>query len=83
MSMTKSVQTCYIVSFPDEIEACPVSIPVTKPPNNKANPKVGVSMAAFSADCKYLYSKNGQFSTRFNLTVLSVAIDKSGDCVSP
>ena len=44
----------------DEVEACPVSIPATKPPTNKANPRVGVSMAAFSADCKYMYTKNGE-----------------------
>ncbi|XP_070207182.1 WD repeat-containing protein WRAP73-like [Littorina saxatilis] len=30
---------------------------------NKANPKVGVSMVAFSADCKYMYTKNDNMPT--------------------
>ena len=50
----------FFIVIPDEIEACPATIPISKPAMNKANPKVGVSMAAFSADCKYMFTKNGE-----------------------
>lgn len=41
-----------------EVQQCPVKIPVVKPDTNKANPKRGVGLAAFSSDSKYLYSRN-------------------------
>ncbi|KAG7268519.1 hypothetical protein CRUP_020621 [Coryphaenoides rupestris] len=45
-------QSKYEISFP------PVQIPVVKPDLDRANPKVGVSSLAFSADSRYLATKN-------------------------
>ena len=43
----------------DEVDQPPVDIPVVKPDTNRANPKLGVGMLAFSCDCKYIYTRNG------------------------
>lgn len=40
------------------VEDLPVQIPVLKPDPDKANPKIGISLLAFSADNKYLATKN-------------------------
>lgn len=44
---------------PDEINPLPVQIPVVKPDQDRANPKIGVSALAFSSDSRYLATKNG------------------------
>lgn len=63
------ISYCHIgtVNFPlpfilqDEVvEDLPVQIPVLKPDPDKANPKIGISLLAFSADNKYLATKNGE-----------------------
>ncbi|PIK58350.1 putative WD repeat-containing protein WRAP73 [Apostichopus japonicus] len=42
----------------DVLEACPIEVPVLKPDPDKANPKIGISLLAFSSDNKYLATKN-------------------------
>jgi len=44
----------------DEIITGSVQMPVVKPDLNKANPKLGVGTVNFSANCRYMYSKNGE-----------------------
>uniref|UniRef100_A0A669CB34 WD repeat containing, antisense to TP73 n=1 Tax=Oreochromis niloticus TaxID=8128 RepID=A0A669CB34_ORENI len=44
-----------------EICSLPVQIPVVKPDPDRANPKIGVSVLAFSSDNHYLATKNGGF----------------------
>ena len=41
-----------------EVQSYPVKIPVVKPDINKANPKRGVGILSFSADCKYMCTRN-------------------------
>nr|XP_022337622.1 WD repeat-containing protein WRAP73-like [Crassostrea virginica] len=41
-----------------EVDQPPIDIPVVKPDTNRANPKLGVGMLAFSCDCKYIYTRN-------------------------
>ncbi|WAR26717.1 WRP73-like protein [Mya arenaria] len=41
-----------------EVQSGPVKIPIVKPDTNKANPKRGIGLAAFSSDCKYMFSRN-------------------------
>ncbi|XP_048751589.2 WD repeat-containing protein WRAP73-like [Ostrea edulis] len=41
-----------------EVDHSPVNIPVVKPDTNRANPKLGVGMLAFSCDCRYMYTRN-------------------------
>jgi len=45
----------------DEIVTGSIQTPVVKPDLNKANPKLGVGVVNFSANCRYVYSKNGEF----------------------
>lgn len=47
----------------DEVVEGPVQVPVVKPDVNKANPKVGVSAASFSANSRYMYTRNGMLYT--------------------
>ena len=39
-----------------------VLVPCVKPDLNKANPRLGVGLLAFSSDSKYFYTRNGQYS---------------------
>lgn len=41
-----------------EVQQGDIKLPITKPDINKANPKIGVGMVAFSCDCKYMYTRN-------------------------
>ncbi|XP_076845139.1 WD repeat-containing protein WRAP73 [Brachyhypopomus gauderio] len=41
-----------------EIPPLPVQVPVVKPDPDRANPKIGISAVAFSADNRYLATKN-------------------------
>lgn len=50
---------CVVAGPPDEINPLPVQIPVVKPDQDRANPKIGVSALAFSSDSRYLATKNG------------------------
>jgi len=43
----------------DEIVTGSIQTPVVKPDLNKANPKLGVGVVNFSANCRYMYSENG------------------------
>lgn len=43
----------------DEIIPLPVQVSVVKPDPDRANPKIGISAVAFSADNRYLATKNG------------------------
>uniref|UniRef100_A0AAY4CVU8 WD repeat containing, antisense to TP73 n=1 Tax=Denticeps clupeoides TaxID=299321 RepID=A0AAY4CVU8_9TELE len=56
-----------------EICQLPVQVAVLKPDPDRANPKVGVSLLAFSANSRYLATKNGCFQ------VLSLLWHCSGD----
>lgn len=44
----------------DEIIELPTQVPVIKPDLDRANPKIGISAMAFSADNRYLATKNGE-----------------------
>ena len=48
------------VAVLDEIVTGSIQTPVVKPDLNKANPKLGVGVVNFSANCRYMYSKNGR-----------------------
>uniref|UniRef100_A0A3Q3AQ84 WD repeat containing, antisense to TP73 n=1 Tax=Kryptolebias marmoratus TaxID=37003 RepID=A0A3Q3AQ84_KRYMA len=48
----------------DEICELPVQIPLVKPEPDRANPKIGVSVLAFSSDSRYLATKNGGFQVQ-------------------
>uniref|UniRef100_A0A669EYK9 WD repeat containing, antisense to TP73 n=1 Tax=Oreochromis niloticus TaxID=8128 RepID=A0A669EYK9_ORENI len=47
----------------DEICSLPVQIPVVKPDPDRANPKIGVSVLAFSSDNHYLATKNDNMAS--------------------
>uniref|UniRef100_A0A8B9HQF0 WD repeat containing, antisense to TP73 n=1 Tax=Astyanax mexicanus TaxID=7994 RepID=A0A8B9HQF0_ASTMX len=47
-----------------EITSLPVQVPVVKPDTDRANPKIGISTIAFSADNRYLATKNGSFQVQ-------------------
>jgi len=49
------------VAVSDEIVTDSIQMPVVKPDLNKANSKLGVGTVSFSANCRYMYSKNGEF----------------------
>ena len=44
----------------DELVTDSVQLPVVKADLNKANPKLGVGLVNFSANCRYMYSRNGE-----------------------
>jgi len=50
----------FVFLFLDEIVTGSIQTPVIKPDLNKANPKLGVGTVNFSANCQYMYSKNGE-----------------------
>ena len=59
---------CYCMlhfAISDEIVTGSIQTPVIKPDLNKANPKLGVGVVNFSANCRYMYSKNGMASRLF------------------
>lgn len=56
---------------PDEISPLPIQLPVVKPDPDRANPKIGVSVLAFSSDSRYLATKNGKSSELFIFTFTS------------
>lgn len=45
----------------DDISQVPVSLQYIKPVADRANPKMGVGMLAFSPDNCFLATKNGEF----------------------
>uniref|UniRef100_A0A3P8TAM6 WD repeat containing, antisense to TP73 n=1 Tax=Amphiprion percula TaxID=161767 RepID=A0A3P8TAM6_AMPPE len=47
-----------------EICPLPVQIPVVKPDPDRASPKIGISVLAFSSDSRYLATKNGGFQVQ-------------------
>ena len=52
---------CFIqMNVIDEVVEGSVQIPVVKPDTNKANPKIGVSAVCFSANSRYMYTRNGK-----------------------
>ena len=63
----------------DEVVEGTVQVPTVQPEPNKANPKLGIGSMAFSADSRYLYSKNGQSLQRFlsHSLFLSIALSLS------
>uniref|UniRef100_A0A672YH74 WD repeat containing, antisense to TP73 n=1 Tax=Sphaeramia orbicularis TaxID=375764 RepID=A0A672YH74_9TELE len=52
-----------LLPAPDEICPLPVQIPVVKPDPDRANPKIGISSLAFSADGRYLATKNDNMAS--------------------
>ena len=48
-----------------EVQQGDMKVPITKPDINKANPKIGVGLVAFSCDCKYMYTKNGLYTVNY------------------
>jgi len=50
------------VRIADEIVSGNVQIPAIKPDLSKANPKLGVSVANFSSNCRYMFTKNGKLN---------------------
>lgn len=46
-----------------EILSGSVAIPSIKPDPNKANPRLGVGLAGFSNDCKYIFTRNDNMPT--------------------
>lgn len=47
--------------FLDEVFSGTLQIAAIKPDLDKPNPKLGVSMVEFSADNRYMFSKNGSY----------------------
>ncbi|CAL8252237.1 unnamed protein product [Arctogadus glacialis] len=58
-----SVSPLLAVQSKYEISQPPFQIPVVKPDLDRANPKVGVSSLAFSADSRYLATKNDNMAS--------------------
>jgi hypothetical protein len=58
------------------VDQPPVNIPVVKPDANRANPKLGVGMLAFSCDCRYMYTRNGDEIHRFLKTNFAIVISR-------
>lgn len=53
----------YGVQSKYEVVEGTVPVPTVQPEPNKANPKLGIGSLAFSADSRYLYSKNDNMPT--------------------
>ena len=53
----------YLTVFSVEVQQGDIKVPITKPDINKANPKIGVGLVAFSCDCKYMYTRNGRYKS--------------------
>lgn len=63
----------------DEICPLPVQFPTVKPDPDRANPKIGVSMLAFSSDSRFLATKNGETTVG---VYLHVEINKTDHCLN-
>uniref|UniRef100_A0A3P8R069 WD repeat containing, antisense to TP73 n=1 Tax=Astatotilapia calliptera TaxID=8154 RepID=A0A3P8R069_ASTCA len=68
VSIESSNQFCLIINsllLPhlDEICSLPVQVPVVKPDPDRANPKIGVSVLAFSSNNHYLATKNDNMAS--------------------
>uniref|UniRef100_A0A3B4FSH6 WD repeat containing, antisense to TP73 n=1 Tax=Pundamilia nyererei TaxID=303518 RepID=A0A3B4FSH6_9CICH len=68
VSIESSNQFCLIINslllpHPDEICSLPVQVPVVKPDPDRANPKIGVSVLAFSSNNHYLATKNDNMAS--------------------
>lgn len=50
-----------LFSIPDDISQVPVSFQYIKPVADRANPKMGIGMLAFSPDNCFLATRNGKF----------------------
>jgi len=50
-----------LFQIPDDISEVPVSLQYIKPVADRANPKMGIGMLAFSPDNCFLATKNGKF----------------------
>lgn len=50
-----------VFPIPDDICQVPVSLQYVKPAADRANPKMGVGMLAFSPDNCFLATRNGEF----------------------
>ncbi|KAG8142160.1 hypothetical protein E2320_006121 [Naja naja] len=50
-----------LAAFKDEVFQAPVPLHHVKPPTDRANPRIGVAMLAFSSDNSFLATKNGDF----------------------
>lgn len=50
-----------LFQIPDDISQVPVSLQYIKPVADRANPKMGIGMLAFSPDNCFLATKNGKF----------------------
>ena len=48
-------------TFPDEIIDGAQKLPELKPDPNKANPRLGIGALAFSADSRYMFTRNGEW----------------------
>lgn len=69
------LHTFYVsLATPDEISPLPIQLPVVKPDPDRANPKIGVSVLAFSSDSRYLATKNGKSSGLFIFSFTSKLI---------
>ena len=53
----------------DDVLQGSVTIPSLKPDLNKANPKLGVGVMAFSCDNRYMFTRNGKNTTLNYYTV--------------
>lgn len=62
----------YFLMLTDEITQLPAQVPVIKPDLDRANPKIGISAMAFSADNRYLATKNGEI-----MSVMCIGVQKS------
>lgn len=46
--------------IPDEVASVPVPLQTVKPAADRANPRIGVGVLAFSPDSSFLATRNGQ-----------------------
>lgn len=63
LSINRCPQHVFPVCVADEITSGPVSLQTLKPVADRANPRMGVGMLAFSSDSYFLASRNGQCHT--------------------
>lgn len=73
--LEQSPQHVLPVGVPDEIASGPVSLQTLKPVADRANPKMGVGMLAFSSDSYFLATRNGQCHTHRAGQLLTAPFD--------